>query len=99
MKDKIKGIIIGLLCLIGLFAISGCDTNGCALNSCTCFGNKQMFDFNYSFNYAIIQLPDGKIVEGTIDTWNDYEDGDQIQVKINGVTYLVHSSKCVLMSR
>ena len=63
------------------------------LSSC----NKQMFDTTYSFDKAIISLPNGEIVEGTVDSWTDYEDGDQIQVKINGTTYLVHSSDIVLI--
>lgn len=64
------------------------------LSSC---GNKQIFDTTYIFNKAIISLPNGDVVEGKIDSWTDYEDGDQIQVKINGVTYLVHSSDVVLI--
>ena len=60
-------------------------------------GNKQVFDFTYEFDKAIISLPNGEVVEGKIDSWTDYEDGDQIQVKINGVTYLVHSSDVVLI--
>lgn len=59
--------------------------------------NKQLFDTTYKFDKAIIYLPNGKIVEGEIDSWTDYEDGDQIQVKIDGVTYLVHSSNVVLI--
>jgi hypothetical protein len=59
--------------------------------------NKQLFDTTYSFDKAIISLPNGEIVEGRIDSWTDYEDGDQIQVKINGVTYLAHSSDVVLI--
>ena len=64
------------------------------LSSC---GNKQVFDTTYSFDKAIVSLPNGEIIEGKIDSWTDYEDGDQIQVKINGVTYLVHSSDVVLI--
>lgn len=63
------------------------------LSSC----NKQMFDTTYSFDKAIISLPNGEIIEGKIDSWTDYADGDQIQVKINGVTYLVHSEDVVLI--
>ena len=59
--------------------------------------NKQIFDTTYSFNKAIISLPNGEIVEGRVESWTDYEDGDQIQVKINGDTYLVHSSNIVLI--
>jgi hypothetical protein len=60
-------------------------------------GNKQIFDTTYTFEKAIISLPNGQIIEGKIDSWTDFEDGDQIQVKINGITYLVHSSDVVLI--
>ena len=59
--------------------------------------NKQIFDTTYSFNKAIISLPSGEVIEGKVESWTDYEDGDQIQVKINGDTYLVHSSNIVLI--
>ena len=60
--------------------------------------NKQIVDRTYSYERAIISLPNGEIVDGKVQSWTDYEDGDQIQVKIDGVTYLVHSSKVVLIS-
>ena len=64
------------------------------LNGC----NKQMLDLTYSYEYAIIGLPNGEVVEGKVSSWTDYEDGDQLQVKIGGKTYLVHSSNVVLVS-
>lgn len=60
--------------------------------------NYQVMDFTYNYKYAIISLPNGEIVEGKVDSWRDYEDGDQIQVTIDGVTYLVHSTDAVLMT-
>lgn len=60
--------------------------------------NKQVVDLTYSYDRAIISLPNGEIVDGKVQSWTDYEDGDQIQVKINGVTYLVHASQVVLIS-
>lgn len=60
--------------------------------------NKQVIDLTYSYERAIISLPNGEIVDGKVQSWTDYEDGDQIQVKIGGVTYLVHSSQVVLIS-
>ena len=59
--------------------------------------NKQIWDTTYKFDKAIVYLPDGTVVSGNVDSWTDYDDGDQIQVKINGVTYLVHSSNVVLI--
>lgn len=60
--------------------------------------NKQILDTTYSYEKAIIYLPNGEIIEGKVDSWTDYEDGDQLQIKIDGKNYLVHSSNCVLIS-
>jgi major membrane immunogen (membrane-anchored lipoprotein) len=61
-------------------------------------GNKDWFDTTYTYDRAIVSLPDGTIIDGKVDKWTDYEDGDQIQVTIDGVTYLVHSSNIALIS-
>ena len=71
-----------------------------ALCSCGAEGvyNKQVFDTTYSFNKAILSLPNGEIVTGKVQSWLDFDDSDQIQVTIDGVTYLVFSSNIVLIS-
>ena len=79
-----KKLIILALAVAMIFTFAGC--------------NKQVFDTTYTFDRAIISLPNGTIVEGKIDSWTDYEDGDQIQVKIGDTTYLVHSSNIVLIA-
>lgn len=84
---KVKFIIFAVILAVTLGVISASFT-GC---------NKQLIDITYAFDRAIISLPNGKTVEGKIDNWTDYEDGDQIQVKINGTTYLVHSSDIALI--
>lgn len=63
-----------------------------------CGCNKQVFDVTYSFDKAIISLPNGELIEGEVQSWKDYDDGDQIQVVIDGKTYLVHSSQIVLIN-
>lgn len=80
---KLLAIIFALVMVITLFA-------GC--------GNKTFFDTTYTFDRAIICLPDGTLVSGNVDEWTDYSDGDQIQVEIDGVIYLVHSSQIVLIA-
>ena len=60
--------------------------------------NKQMVDLTYSYERAVLSLPNGEIIEGRVSSWTDFEDGDQIQVRIDGKTYLVHSSNIVLIS-
>ena len=61
--------------------------------------NKTLIDTTYRFDHAILKLPDGTIVNGEVQTWADFADGDQIQVKINGETYLVHSSNIALIQK
>ena len=68
-----------------------------ALSMTAC--NRQIVDLTYSFDEAIIRLPNGSIVHGNVTSWKDYEDGDQIQVVIDGTTYLVHSSNIVLINK
>ena len=60
--------------------------------------NQTLIDTTYTYDRAIISLPNGEIVEGKVTSWTDFEDGDQIQVKIEGKTYLVHSANIVLIS-
>ena len=59
--------------------------------------NYQIFDFKYGFEYVMVKLPDGSIVEGKCEQWTDYE-SDAVQVRVNGVTYLTHYSNVVLIS-
>ena len=59
--------------------------------------NYDVIDTQYKFNYAYINVSDTYRVEGKVDKWTDYEDGDQIQVTINGVTYLTHASNVTLV--
>lgn len=60
--------------------------------------NYDVIDTAYKYDRAVIELPTGEIIDGKVQKWRDYEDGDQIQVEIDGVTYLVHSSDVVLIS-
>ena len=83
MKKAIA-LLLAVIVILGAMVLAGC--------------NKQMVDLTYSYEYAIIGLPNGEVVEGKVSSWTDFEEGDQIQVKINGKTYLVHSSNVVLIS-
>lgn len=67
---------------------------GILLSGC----NKQVFDTTYSYERAILCLPNGEVIEGKVQSWTDFADGDQIQVKIDGKQYLIHSENVVLIS-
>lgn len=79
-----KRILLPFLLIIVLIALTAC-------------GNKDMFDIVYTFDRAIINLPNGEIVEGKVESWSDFADGDQLQITIDGKTYLVHSGDAVLI--
>lgn len=79
-----KKFIVIFLVLLVVLTIVGC--------------NKQLVDTTWSYERAIIELPNGDIVDGKVSSWTDFEDADQIQVKIDGKQYLVHSSNIVLIS-
>ena len=83
MKKLVALLLIAVV-ILGMLVLSGC--------------NKQMVDLTYSYERAIICLPNGEIIEGRVSSWTDFEDGDQIQVRIEGKTYLVHSSNIALIS-
>ena len=81
-----KKIIAVILVLIFAVFLSGC--------------NMQMIDTTYHFDYATIYSPSGEIVaQGKVQSWTDFDDGDQLQVKIDGVMYLTHASNVVLEDR
>ena len=65
MKKIVASLLIFIF-VLGILTMVGC--------------NKQIIDFNYKYNYAIISLMNGELVEGKISAWNDYNDSDMIQV-------------------
>lgn len=53
--------------------------------------------FQMNIDKLRARYPDGSVISGKIESWKDYDDGDQIQVKIDGTTYLVHSVNIALI--
>lgn len=86
-KEIIRGCIAYGAILIAAAVISA------LFASC----NKQVFDTTYTFDTAIIYVG-GEWITVDVDSWTDYEDGDQIQVKAkDGTSYLVHSNNITLI--
>lgn len=79
-----KRFLIAVMMITGLCFITGC--------------NRQIIDTTYSYDTAIISLPNGNVIEGKVESWCDY-DGDQIQVVIDGHSYLTHVSRVVLIKK
>lgn len=83
-KNKIFRMVITLIA-IGLIAIlcSGC--------------NKQIIDLDYTYDTAVCNYGGDKF-ELKIQKWKDYE-GEQIQVKSDGKTYLLSANNCYLIDK
>lgn len=82
----IKKIIFILMLAAVLLVMAGC--------------NRTIIDTTFTFRHAAIYTPGGEIyAEGKVDNWKDFEDGDQIQVTINGNTYLTHSSLVIMSTK
>lgn len=81
-----KKIFVAMVLLLAvIFTMVGC-------------GNRKLIDRVWSYEYAIIQLPNGEIIEGKVESWSDYENGDMLQVRIDGVNYFTHSENVVMFS-
>ena len=84
MTRNIKFIIIAFVSLAIAITLIAC-------------GNRDMFDTNYTFDYALISFPDGDVKKIDIKQWKDY-DGEQVQIVTHdGEVYLVNSVNCVLV--
>lgn len=81
-----KKILAVLVLMVLMVTLTGC-------------GNRDMFDTVYTYNEAVLSMADGTIVRGKVQSWRDYEDGEQIQAKIDGVTYLVNSVNITLINK
>lgn len=79
---KIIGILVCVAICVSLY--------GC--------GNSTLVDTNYTYNYAIIELQNGEVIEGEVEKWCDYE-GEQLQVTIDGTIYLTNSYNCTLINK
>lgn len=89
MSTKKKSLMTSMIAAMVLAMLS---------TAILCTGcNKQIIDTSYTFDKAILYVG-GEWITINVDSWKDYEDGDQIQVKdTDGNTYLVHSTNITLI--
>ena len=84
-----KKIICAILILSLALALTACQV-----------GNRQVgWDTTQTFTYAIMELGNGEVIEGTVTSWRDFEDSDVVQFAMNGITYLTHYSKVILTTK
>lgn len=80
-----KNILTKIICGLAIVAtLTGC--------------NRTIIDTTWNFDYAIINLPTGEIVEGEVSSWKDWEDSDAVQVTFtDGAVYYTHLNNVVLI--
>ncbi len=86
--------IVAIILVLAILMLGACI---CARKA-SAWGNNAWFDTTYTFDRAIIFLPDGAKIEGRVQSWQDYENSDVVQVKIDGIVYLTHYSNVILIS-
>ncbi len=69
------------------------------LTACQIGNRKIGFDTTQTFRWAIIQMGNGELIEGPVDSWRDFDESDAIQITINGVTYLTHYANAILATK
>lgn len=89
MKKKIL-IVVGIVLVVVLV--------GLGIYWETVHGNRRLIDTKNRFTRAIIQLPNGEVVDGKVSSWLDYTDSDTVMVTIEGRTYLTHYSNVCLIN-
>ena len=66
------------------------------LTACQVGNRKIGFDTTQTFRWAIIQLGNGELIEGPVDSWRDFDESDAVQITIKGITYLTHYANAIL---
>lgn len=66
------------------------------LTACQVGNRKIGFDTTQTFRWAIIQLGNGELIEGPVDSWRDFDSSDTVQVTVEGITYLTHYANVIL---
>ena len=81
---KLKKKIVAVACAVAASAfLTGC--------------NKQIFDFQYTFDTAVITV-NGETKVYSISSWTDYQDGEQLQLTLrDGSVILVSSYNTILV--
>lgn len=70
-----------------------------ALTACQIGNRKIGIDTTQTFRWAIIQLGNGELIEGPVDSWRDFDDSDAVQITVNGITYLTHYANAILATK
>ena len=86
-------VVCALILAIGVGAYYGirCLKNG-VFN-----GNRQVVDTVWGYAYGIVKQADGKIIEGKVKSWLDFDESDMLQITfLDKGTYLVHSVNVTL---
>lgn len=82
---KIKRILLVLVLIVVLVGLCGCS-------------NMQLIDTTWKFDRAVVNLTNDRVVDGMVQSWTDFDGSDMIQVRIDDVIYLTHSSNVVLIA-
>lgn len=88
MKKIFVSVVIAIIVFMAVMIFS----------SLFCSCNRAVFDeARFSFDKAIIKLPNDEIIEGKVQSWKEFENSDVIQVKIDNVIYYTYITNVCLI--
>ncbi len=91
MKKTVKPIFVAVMLILYILILAGCSEIKT--------GNRIMSGKDVqTFTYAYIQLGPGRIKEGYVTQWRDYENSDTVQVLVDGKYYLTHYTNVILIA-
>lgn len=59
--------------------------------------NRSILDWHWSFNRAIVRMPDGSCQEYKVTSWIDFENSDMIQFETDTAVFCTHSANVILI--
>ena len=59
--------------------------------------NRSILDWQWSFNRALVRMPDGSCREYKVKHWRDFENSDMIQFETDTEVLCTHSANVILI--
>ena len=60
-------------------------------------GNMNIIDWHWTFDEAIVKMPDGKCEKIKLVGWHDFEKSDMIQIETEEQVFCTHSANVILI--
>lgn len=100
LMDNHPVVFIVIVCVLILALVVGGYYGYGYLKNGVFNGNRQVVDTIWGYEYGIVRLANGEIIEGKVKSWRDFDESDMLQITfVDKGTYLVHSVNASLNAK